>query len=149
LIVAAEGGIEIQAYPLDKAESDRPKRIMLAKNPVNSADVFLYHKTTYRRLYETAQNDCPGSEDVLLWNERGELTESCIANLVVEIDGELFTPPVDCGLLPGTFRAWLHEQGKIKERILKVEDLHRCSKIYLVNSVRKWQAAELISKPPA
>jgi para-aminobenzoate synthetase / 4-amino-4-deoxychorismate lyase len=149
LIVATDGNFEIQAFPLEKEESDQPKRIMLAKGPVNSADVFLYHKTTHRRLYEEAKNDCPGSEDVLLWNERGELTESCIANLIVEIDRELFTPPVDCGLLPGTFRAWLLEQGIIKEKILKVEDLNRCSKICLINSVRKWQAAELISKPPA
>jgi para-aminobenzoate synthetase / 4-amino-4-deoxychorismate lyase len=146
LIVAADGGFEIQAYPLGKDESDRPKRIMPAKDPVDSANIFLFHKTTHRSLYEGALNDCPGSEDVLLWNEKGELTESSIANLVVEIDGALFTPPIDCGLLPGTFRAWLLDQGKIREKILKVEDLSRFSKIYLINSVRKWQLAELLSK---
>jgi len=85
----------------------------------------------------------PGCDDVLLWNERGELTESCLANLVVEIEGNWFTPPVDSGLLPGTFRAWLLEQGKIRERALKVDDLKRCSKIYLVNSVRKWREARI------
>jgi para-aminobenzoate synthetase / 4-amino-4-deoxychorismate lyase len=149
LIVAENGDFEIRAHPLTEEESSRPKRLMLAKNPVHSKDVFLYHKTTYRILYETAQNDCPGSEDVLLWNERGELTESGIANLVVGMDGEFFTPPVDSGLLPGTYREWLIEQGKIRERILKIEDLNRCATIYLINSVRKWQAAELVPRPIA
>jgi len=147
LIVVANGAFEIRANPFSDDEFDRPRRVMLAKDPIDSTDVFLYHKTTYRRVYETAQNSCADSDDVLLWNERSELTESCIANLVLEIDKELFTPPIDCGLLPGTFRAWLLEQEKIKERVLKVSDLSVCSKIYLINSVRKWQTAELVFKP--
>ena len=49
----------------------------------------------------------------------------------------------DSGLLAGTFRAWLLDQGKIRERVMKIEDLKRCSKIYLINSVRKWQEAVL------
>jgi len=46
--------------------------------------------------------DC---DDVLLWNDRGELTESSIANVIVEKGGLRLTPPVDCGLLPGVERA--------------------------------------------
>jgi branched-subunit amino acid aminotransferase/4-amino-4-deoxychorismate lyase len=78
---------------------------------------------------------------VLLWNERREITESCVANIVVELDGSLVTPPVDSGLLAGTFRALLLERGTIRERVLMVDDLNRCSKIYLINSVRKWREA--------
>ena len=79
----------------------------------------------------------PGFDDVLLYNERGEVTESTIANLVVEIGGALLTPPIACGLLPGTLRAHLLEEGKNSR-----EGAHpsgrdavppRC---YLVNSVR-------------
>ncbi|MCJ7545637.1 MAG: aminotransferase class IV, partial [Deltaproteobacteria bacterium] len=80
---------------------------------------------------------CPGYADVILWNEKGEATESCIANIVVELDGELYTPPIPCGLLPGTYRAYLLEQGKIGERVIKKEALARSPHIYLVNSVRK------------
>ena len=43
----------------------------------------------------------------MLWNERGEVTESTIANVVVEIDGVRYTPPLACGLLGGTFRGEL------------------------------------------
>jgi para-aminobenzoate synthetase / 4-amino-4-deoxychorismate lyase len=144
LLVARDGAIEIQTDRLNEKESDRSLRIALAREPVNSAEVFLYHKTTNRLIYENARNSRPVCDDVLLWNEKDELTESCIANIVVEIDGGLYTPPVDCGLLAGTFRAWLLDQGKIGERRLKINDLARCSKIHLINSVRKWQEAELI-----
>ena len=144
LLVARDGNIEIQADRLNEKASNRPLRLALAREPVNSAEVFLYHKTTNRLIYENALNSRPDCDDVLLWNEKDELTESCIANIVVEIDGGLFTPPVDCGLLPGTFRAWLLDQGKIEERRLKIGDLARCTKIHLINSVRKWQEVLLI-----
>jgi hypothetical protein len=47
-------------------------------------------------------------------------------------------------LLAGTFRAWLLDQGKIQEQIKKVSDLKKCSKLFLINSVRKWQEAVLL-----
>jgi para-aminobenzoate synthetase/4-amino-4-deoxychorismate lyase len=71
------------------------------------------------------------------------LTEVTIGNLVVELNGKLFTPPVSCGLLPGTFRAHLVETGQVTERVIRVEELKKCTKIFLVNSVRKWQHAEI------
>lgn len=65
------------------------------------------------------------------------MTESCIANVVVELDGELYTSPVQCGLLPGTYRAYLLEQGKVKERVVTMEDLAQSPHVYLISSVRK------------
>ncbi len=58
-----------------------------------------------------------------LWNERGELTETRVANLLVLLDGEWLTPPVECGLLAGTYRAWMLEQGLIRERVVTVNDV--------------------------
>lgn len=144
LLAGESSEIDIQADPLYEPESGSPLRIALAREPVHSSDIFLYHKTTNRSLYDKARRERPDCEDVLLWNEKGELTESCIANIVLEIDGDLITPPVDCGLLAGTFRAWLLDQGKISERILKIDALKQCSGIWLVNSVRKWQEASLV-----
>ena len=118
-------------------EPDQDYRIRLARTPVNAAeDVFLYHKTTHRKVYERALEQAPGYDDVLLYNSNREITESCIANIVVDMDGMLFTPPVECGLLAGTYRNHLLDQGKIKERIITIEELRQCPIIYLVNSVR-------------
>ncbi|NEQ29112.1 MAG: aminodeoxychorismate synthase, component I, partial [Microcoleus sp. SIO2G3] len=140
LCVSKQGEIQLEAETV-QSNAARPLRVKLAKAPVNSSNVFLYHKTTHRFVYEKALQDWPECDDVLLWNERGELTESCRANLVVEFDRQWYTPPVECGLLAGTFRDYLLQQGKLEERILRPEDLQYCSQIFLVNSVRRMQAA--------
>ncbi|HEY8413884.1 MAG TPA: aminotransferase class IV, partial [Pyrinomonadaceae bacterium] len=84
------------------------------------------------------------SPNTIYWNERSEVTESGIANVVVRLDGELFTPPVHCGLLAGTFRDQLLAEGKIKERVITVEELKHAKEFFLINSVRKWMKAELV-----
>ena len=75
---------------------------------------------------------------MLLWNEVGELTETTIGNLVLDLDGRLVTPPVACGLLPGTFRAQLLEDGTVVEQVVSRSDLDRAVSVWLVNSVRGW-----------
>ena len=136
LLVAKDGGITVQSETLGNAAA-QPQHCCLAPEPVDSANPFLYHKTTHRQVYEQALGLCPGYADVILWDENGEVTESCIANVVVELDGELYTPPVQCGLLPGTYRAYLLEQGKVKERVIRIDDLAKSSHVYLISSVRK------------
>ncbi len=113
----------------------KPFKAALAEQPINSSDVFLYHKTTNRKIYPIPAH---GFDDILLYNENNELTEFTIGNLVVEMNGELFTPPISCGLLAGTFRAHLLEAGKIKEQVIFKDKLGDCSKVFLINSVRKW-----------
>jgi para-aminobenzoate synthetase/4-amino-4-deoxychorismate lyase len=120
----------------DAAGESTPPRVGLAPDPVDPDDVFLYHKTTRREVYERARSARPELDDVLLWNEAGEMTESCVANLVVEIDGENLTPPLACGLLPGTLRSEMLEQGMLTERVITREDLQRADAIYLVSALR-------------
>jgi para-aminobenzoate synthetase/4-amino-4-deoxychorismate lyase len=110
--------------------------VVLARSPVDTGDVFLYHKTTRRRVYEDAVRMCPGSDDVLLFNEAGQVTESTVANVAVEIDGVLYTPPVRCGLLPGTQRAWLLDHAQLQERIISVQEVLSNPNVYLLNSIR-------------
>jgi para-aminobenzoate synthetase/4-amino-4-deoxychorismate lyase len=111
----------------------------LAKEPILSGNVFLFHKTTNREMYDSARRDFPEFDDVLLFNEQHELTEFTLGNLVIEMDRKLYTPPLACGLLAGTFRAHLIETGQVEERIVRLEELKDCTKIFLVNSVRRWQ----------
>jgi para-aminobenzoate synthetase/4-amino-4-deoxychorismate lyase len=115
-----------------------PVRVALAATPVDSADEFLRHKTSRRGVYERALASRPDAQDVLLWNERHELTESCASNLVLELDGRRLTPAASSGLLPGTFRCHLLERGEIAEAVLPVDAIARASRAFLINSVRKW-----------
>lgn len=127
---------EISGEAKDYQSSEKIFKVCFAKEPVNSNDRFLFHKTTNRNLYEEAI--IQGFDDVLLYNENDELTEFTIGNLVVRLNGELFTPPVECGLLAGTFRAELIALGEVKERVLKKQDLAESEAMFLINSLRKW-----------
>ncbi|MBN1994240.1 MAG: aminotransferase class IV [Anaerolineae bacterium] len=140
LLAAQNGDVTGQATPLAETTT-QAVRFRLAPTPIASANPFLYHKTTHRQVYEAARAACPDCDEVLLWNERGEITESCIANVVVQLQGKLLTPPVQCGLLAGTFRAWLLDQKKIGEAVITLENLKRSERIYLINSVRGWREA--------
>lgn len=80
---------------------------------------------------------------MILWNERGEVTETTIGNLVLELDGEWLTPTTSSGLLPGTFRAELLEQETIRERVITLDELARARRIWMINSVRGWVPATL------
>ena len=116
----------------------------LAAEPVDSTDSLLYHKTTHRATYNRQLAARPDCDDVVLYNERGELTECCIGNLVLERDGVRYTPPVESGLLAGTFRAELVAQGQLCERPLPIGELARADALYLINSVRRWVELELV-----
>jgi len=136
LLVDRAGSIAAENEPLK--DSVGIEKVRITDEPVNSNNIFLFHKTTRREIYENARKKHPDCGDVLLCNESGELTEFTTGNLVVELGGRLYTPPLSCGLLPGTFRAYLLEMGQARERAIRKEDLAKCAKIFLVNSVRKW-----------
>jgi para-aminobenzoate synthetase/4-amino-4-deoxychorismate lyase len=143
LLLSKAGEIEINAIQL---RSDRrvPLRVALAAQPVDPNDKFLFHKTTNRSIYYQALARRPDCDDVILWNERGEITESSVANVVLPIDGELFTPPQNSGLLAGTFRDQLLAEGKIREQVISVSELKQGRSLFLINSVQKWIEAVLV-----
>ncbi len=141
LTLGNQGGLEVQYQ--DVGEAGRLK-VALAGEKVDSADPFLYHKTTYRDIYEKSLATRPDCDDVILCNERDELTECSIGNLVLECDGVRYTPPIESGLLAGTFRGELLARGKISERVLRVDELTGADALYLINSVRRWVELELV-----
>lgn len=143
LLVSKAGEIEIEVIPLGIADGS-PLRVRMAAQPVDSDNKFLFHKTTNRTVYDQAVEQQAECDDVILWNERGEVTESSVANVVVSIDGQLFTPPRESGLLAGTLREELLGDGKIRERVIYKEEVREASRLFLINSVRKWMPAVLV-----
>ena len=144
--------VRLRLFPDGTAECDStslkspdgfPLRVRLAERPIDKHDPFVLHKTTRREHYEAARAPFPDADDVILYNEAGEVTESCIANVVILRNGRLVTPPLACGLLNGTFRAELLERGEIHEERVSIPELKKADKIFLVNSVRKWREAVL------
>ena len=133
------GAIEVTDGP--PLAWEEPVRLALAKLPIDSRHPWLYHKTSRREIYAVPDADLPADALPLLVNERGELTEAPIANLVVEIGGERWTPALDSGLLPGIFREHLLRTGEIRERVLHPADLERAGAVWVVNALRGWGRA--------
>lgn len=144
LLVDKKGDFTLQSSALKLPDQRQPLRVRLALKPVSSDNIWLFHKTTNRDVYEDARASWPWADEVILWNEAGELTEGTISNLVLDLDGRLVTPPLTCGLLDGTFRRYLLQNGEIQEQRLLLDDLYQSRKLYLINSVRLWQEAELV-----
>ncbi|MBI4749161.1 MAG: aminodeoxychorismate synthase component I [Acidobacteria bacterium] len=143
VFVSRHGQISHEWMALPVCAASGTVKARVALSPVRSTDRFLYHKTTRRAVYAQALASFPDCDDVVLWNERGEITESTRANVVIRMNGRLVTPPVSSGLLAGTFRNWLIENGELTEQIISREDFERAEARFLINSVRKWQAVEL------
>ncbi len=142
LLAGPNGELDLTLAPLPKPVC-RPWTAALASMPVRSNDAALRHKSTLRQVYEHHRSANPGVDEVILWNERGELTETTIGNLVIEHNGRLVTPPLASGLLPGTFRAELLAHDKITEGILYVDDLRTADSIFMINAVRGWVPLEI------
>jgi para-aminobenzoate synthetase / 4-amino-4-deoxychorismate lyase len=145
LLVDLDGRPEVESTALPEAQA---VRLALAPRPVDRDLPWLYHKTTRREAYDEVRRAAPEADDVVLWNDRGEVTETTTANVVVDLPEGPCTPPVECGLLPGTFRARLIAEGAIRERVLRLEDLGR-GRIRLVNAVRGWQDGLLMTRDVA
>jgi branched-subunit amino acid aminotransferase/4-amino-4-deoxychorismate lyase len=146
LVLARDGRIETSVTPIEPTPSDTVWRVAIASRRFSSADLLLRHKTTRRALYEDALADAAqrfGADEVLFQNERGELCEAARCNLFVPQGDILLTPPLSCGLLPGTLRAALIAQGRARESILRIEDVSG-SEFFLGNSVRGLVRARLI-----
>jgi para-aminobenzoate synthetase/4-amino-4-deoxychorismate lyase len=143
LLLSPDGGLTVERSPLPEPMAG-PVPVALSREPVDRSDPALFHKTTRRAPYERRRGERADAFDVLLANREGEITEATIANVIAEVDGERITPPLDAGLLPGVFRGQLLARGEVLERPLRVEDLRRARRIWLVNALRGWVEARLI-----
>jgi para-aminobenzoate synthetase / 4-amino-4-deoxychorismate lyase len=148
LLLNRDGQITLESVPIDLAPQRSPIRVGLAARPVSSTDVWLYHKTTRREVYDQARAARPDCEEVILWNERGELTEATTANIILELDGRKVTPPISSGLLAGTYRAHLVGEGDVLERVIRLEEQAKATGLWLINSVRGRREALLVMPEP-
>ncbi|MBC8017926.1 MAG: aminodeoxychorismate synthase component I [Verrucomicrobia bacterium] len=147
VLLADEGSITVESQPVIATDRTVPPAVIeLSQQRVNSSDPFLYHKTTRRALYDDQLRAHKGCYDVIFLNERDEITEGCFNSIVIALKGELLTPALDCGLLPGVLREELLEVGALREAVLTLDHLQMAETIWLVNSVRGWRECRYPTK---
>jgi len=153
LTLSSDGRVAAVASPAppvaleaSAAAGRAPLGLRWALEPVDRRDPLLYHKTTRRDLYDKALAVARGQgpcDDIIMWNEAGEVTETTIGNLVIEVAGRLWTPPVEAGLLAGTFRQSLLDCGAVVEGPVTRAMVGEAQAFWRVNSLRGWERARV------
>jgi para-aminobenzoate synthetase/4-amino-4-deoxychorismate lyase len=140
LLLSKNGDVEIQksVYDIKNFCSKKIEKITISKSFVDKNNVFLYHKTTNRRVYNKEYKKYSGRFfDVLFINKNGEVTETSRANVFVKIGDYYYTPPKSSGLLNGVFKKFLIEQNKdkIKDKTISIDEVFKSEKLFITNAV--------------
>lgn len=146
IILESDGKLYIHSQKLT-APPELPVKIDISQYRVKSSDIFLYHKTSKRRLFEHERKRLGkmGLFETIFLNEQGELTQGTITNLFIDNGrGILKTPALNCGLLPGTLRQYLLDCQAAREAILTPSDLASAKRILVGNSLRGLLRAKLV-----
>lgn len=149
LALSHDGGINVQRANLTPITD--PARIVISKNPLTPDVQITAHKVSARRFYDgerarvQAINSC---DEVLFVNESGALCEGSFTSLFARKGGQLYTPPLSAGVLPGILRGQMIDSGKAVERDLTPRDLEQAEAIFIGNSLRGLIRAELNSIDP-
>jgi branched-subunit amino acid aminotransferase/4-amino-4-deoxychorismate lyase len=145
-VLARDGGFETGVAAIEPLPPRTVWRVAPARRRFSSADPLLRHKTTLRDRYENELAEAAriGADEVLFLNERDEVCEGARTNVFLVRGGELLTPPLASGLLPGTLRARLLASGRAREHVLRLEDFVG-AEFHMGNSVRGLTRAELIT----
>ena len=98
--------------------------------------------------FKTSQRDHLGQSDheQIFHLPDGSLLETTIGNLVLEIEGQLYTPPAHLPLLDGIYRRHLLETQQVEEKLLTLNDLTDADRIYACNVLRGLYALNLQRK---
>jgi para-aminobenzoate synthetase/4-amino-4-deoxychorismate lyase len=148
LLLDEGGEASIQISLLEESHTTSNK-VCLSAIRTQSNNRFLYHKTTNRRLYDRLVHLAhqKGYADVLFLNERDEITEGAISNVLIKKNEKYFTPPIECGVLNGVYRQYLFTVlTTLEERRLSLEHLRSADSLYLCNAVRGMYEVSLVEE---
>jgi branched-chain amino acid aminotransferase len=133
------------ARPLSPAVSalyDRGIRVVSRTAPPSPLWAGAKPAAYLNNLLALGQAQRAGAEDALLLGAHGELLEGATSSAFLVRDGQVFTPPLALGILPGITRdrvlACARSVGlSARERLLHIHDAYRADELFLTSSVRQ------------
>ncbi|MCE9597261.1 MAG: chorismate-binding protein [Spirochaetia bacterium] len=136
---------EIQAEPSPQP-IDRGLRLLLSSHQIDSQDIFRRHKSSERRMYDRELQLAreQGFDDVLFLNEREEVVETAIGNVLISKDDGFHTPPIDSGALPGVFLEGLAKQKHVVRRPIPRSEMTQIG--FVCNALRGLMNVQSISE---
>ena len=102
----------------------------LTEQKLDLATPFTYFKTSQRDHLNQSDHE------QIFHLPDGTLLETTIGNLVLEIGGQLYTPPAHLPILDGIYRRHLLETQQVEEKLLTLNDLTDADRIYACNALR-------------
>ncbi len=122
--------------------------VAFSETVIDSEKIWFYHKTTHREIFDTAFKNAGerGCFDLLFCNEKDEVTEGSITNLILFDGNRYLTPPLSCGLLGGVMREKLlaDTDVKLREEIITREMVLNAQALFVCNSVRGVVQVQLV-----
>ncbi|MEW6009367.1 MAG: aminodeoxychorismate synthase component I [Candidatus Omnitrophota bacterium] len=136
LLLSKAGRLSLTCKKISKFQRQNLK-IRFSQVRTDSGNVYLYHKTTRRHMYDSEHRQARkmGYFDCIFKNEANQVTEGAISNIFIERDSKLYTPSVSCGLLNGVYRRFLLANANVKECVLMPQDLYSANKVFIANAI--------------
>ena len=141
---AASRPFDTVAFTAEVNQWGETARLGLVPNARHAASEFAGTKylswsenlTWYERAHEQ------GLDEVILLNERGEVAECTSANVFAVQGGNVWTPPLSSGCLPGVTRSLLleevHSPGiSVGEKTLSPADLEAADEVFIASTTRE------------
>lgn len=103
----------------------------------NETSPFTYHKTLNYGdcLREKHLAHERGVDEPVFLNTRGIIAEGASSNVFFVKKGEIFTPSVECGLLPGIMRDYICRTNQVREIEVYPEETETFEEMFLTNSL--------------
>jgi len=138
LLLNREGELKVESAVLKIPNSK--KLITLSSKKISSDNVFLFHKTTNRKTYnsEYKKYSKKGFYDIIFQNEKNQITEGAISNIFIKKHNIYYTPPIESGVLNGVYRRHLMRDKKlaVKEKVLYKSDIESADDVFLTSAIR-------------
>lgn len=145
LILSENGNIAFEHEDLTKLKE--PVTLSLSKHPLSLGVQEYRHKVLARDFYDSEHSRIAaktGCKEVIFINPDDEICEGSFTSIFARIDGQLYTPPLLSGLLPGVLRGHLVEKGDVLQKVLTIDDLQTAENLFVGNSLRGLMHANFI-----
>lgn len=135
--------VDLIAFTAPRHQWGDAVRLGLVANARHAANTFAGAKIMAWAMnlvwYEEAR--ARGFDEVVLLNERGEVSECTSANLFAVFGSKALTPPLSAGCLPGITRELLLETVRVPgihvhEQPLTLDDLQNADGLFITSSTR-------------
>ncbi len=135
--------VDLIIYTAALPEQREPVRLSVREHGRHAASALSGVKTVswLNNVWSVAEAQKDGYDEVLMLNERGEVSECTSANIYIVNGDNVLTPPLSSGCLEGVTRGILFEVAaeagaNLKEQTLRLEDVYAADEVFISSTNR-------------